>query len=590
MDALPFPSALSPVRRVPSATAAPGERRSSPHSTTHAAQAFAATAADALGSACDLLAHDARWHLTRAQLGLAQHDDREVVRHSAAALATAGTDRMLRRAALQHLGAALTRLGDHAEAGGCFRGLLELEPTDLAAALQALRCSARSGDEAHRPQDLDRLTTLVARLHADRDTAGDTLAHQAPIDPRWLNGLIDHPLLRRQLAELACRQQLGTIARAWRHTVPRRARAEPRRRGPLRCGLLCGELDPSTVDLLDALDPERIELFIYDDRPDAARLPAAGGNRLATAAWSSAELARRIEDDALGVLLTTLPGEPWGHRLAALARRPAPILVYWLGETDTSGAPFIDYMIGDPITTPVERVTDGPERIAQLPFAGLRAGVADLVLQERAACGLPDDAFVCATLGDLAGIAPEQFDAWCRLLARQPRLALWLAEPHDETRLRLRRVAERHGVAPTRLVFGHGPQRPRADLFLDSWPGSDAGRILAGLRAGIPVLTVRGDSVAARQGASLLQALDLGELIAATPDASLDTIARLADDAAAHHALVRRIQAARPAHPFDAARGAAAFTALLDRMVARHDAGLPPAPLTLHDSGAGDTA
>lgn len=589
MDVLPFPSALSPVRRVPSATAAPGERRPPPHSTPHAAQAFATTAMDALGAAGDLLAHDARWHLTRAQLGLAQHDDREVVRHSAAALATAGADRTLRRTALQHLGAALIRLGDHAEAGGCYRGLLDLEPSDLAAALLALRCSARSGDEAHRPRDLDRLTEIVTRLQAERDTPADTLTHQAPIDPRWLQGLIDQPLLRRQLAELACRQRLGA-ARHWRESPPRRARAEPRRRGPLRCGLLCGDLDPSTVDLLDALDPDRIELIIYDDRPDAARLPAAGGNRLATAAWSSAELARRIEDDGLGVLLTTLPGEPWGHRLATLARRPAPILVYWLGETDTSGAPFIDYMIGDPITTPVERVPDGPEQIAQLPFAGLRAGAADLVLLERATCGLPDDAFVCAALGDLAGIAPEQFDAWCRLLVRQPRLVLWLAEPHDETRLRLRRVAERHGAAPQQLVFGHGPQRPRADLFLDAWPGSDAGRVLAGLRAGIPVLSVRGDSVATRHGASVLHALRLNDLVAASPEASLDTIARLADDAAALHALVRRVQAARPASPFDAARGAAAFTALLDRMVARHDAGLPPAPLTLQDSVTGAPA
>ncbi len=50
-----------------------------------------------------------------------------------------------------------------------------------------------------------------------------------------------------------------------------------------------------------------------------------------------------------------------------LAQRPAPLQVAWLGFPGTSGAPYIDYFIGDPVVTPLADAAHFSEKIAQLP-------------------------------------------------------------------------------------------------------------------------------------------------------------------------------------------------------------------------------
>ena len=51
------------------------------------------------------------------------------------------------------------------------------------------------------------------------------------------------------------------------------------------------------------------------------------------------------------------------------ALRPAPIQVLWLAYPSTTGADYIDYVIGDPVLTPLEHAADFSEKIAAV--AGL---------------------------------------------------------------------------------------------------------------------------------------------------------------------------------------------------------------------------
>ena len=70
------------------------------------------------------------------------------------------------------------------------------------------------------------------------------------------------------------------------------------------------------------------------------------------------------------------------------AHRPAPLQVSWLGFPGTSGAApmdYVDYFIGDPVTTPLDRRAPLRRKLAQMPL-----------------CYQPNDAKRCAARADAA--------------------------------------------------------------------------------------------------------------------------------------------------------------------------------------------
>ena len=123
---------------------------------------------------------------------------------------------------------------------------------------------------------------------------------------------------------------------------------------------------------------------------------------------------------------------------------------------------------------------------------------------------------------------PEVFDAWMRILAEVPDAVLWLlARPGEEMLERnLRREMVRRGLDARRLQFTRARANPDylalyrvADLFLDTWPYNAHTTASDALWAGCPVVTLRGETFAARVAASLLTAVGLPELIATTSTA-----------------------------------------------------------------------
>ncbi len=56
-----------------------------------------------------------------------------------------------------------------------------------------------------------------------------------------------------------------------------------------------------------------------------------------------------------------------GARNEIFALRPAPIQVMWLGYPGTSGAPYMDYIITDKQTSPLELAYQYSEKLAFMP-------------------------------------------------------------------------------------------------------------------------------------------------------------------------------------------------------------------------------
>ncbi|XP_074603439.1 UDP-N-acetylglucosamine--peptide N-acetylglucosaminyltransferase 110 kDa subunit-like [Brevipalpus obovatus] len=76
--------------------------------------------------------------------------------------------------------------------------------------------------------------------------------------------------------------------------------------------------------------------------------------------------ADRIYEDGVHILVN-MNGYTKGARNEIFALRPAPIQVMWLGYPGTSGAPFMDYLITDAVTSPMELVHQYSEKLAYMP-------------------------------------------------------------------------------------------------------------------------------------------------------------------------------------------------------------------------------
>jgi predicted O-linked N-acetylglucosamine transferase (SPINDLY family) len=99
----------------------------------------------------------------------------------------------------------------------------------------------------------------------------------------------------------------------------------------------------------------------------------------------------------------------------------------------------------------------------------------------------------------------------------------------------------------------HLARQGAADLFLDTLPYNAHTTASEALWMGLPVLTCKGDSFAGRVGASLLQAVDLSELIADSLEDYENLALALAREPARLNALRARLKDALATPLFDSA-------------------------------------
>jgi len=481
------------------------------------------------------------------------------------------------------LGFAFYTLKLHAQAAECFRTVCALYPDHVGALAY-----------------LNYLEQLAARWD-DYDMRSQALfaALAAPIDPAWyvppfaLVCLPHTPAQLLAVARLASQHQCRGIS-----PMPAAVRspAEGRR---LHVAYLSndfhGHATASLItQVLESHDRERFEVSLLSHGEDDGsalrqRLLRVGDRFEDMSRLSLADMASRVRE--LGVdILVDLKGHTGGSRLTMLAHRPAPIQVAWLGFPGSCGAREVDYIIGDPIVTPLADAPWYSEKIAQMPHCyqpndGLRERATP---PARSELGLPDDALVLVSANQTAKLNPPLFDAWMEILRRLPQAVLWQLTGGDEPDAELRRQAQARGVAPERLIFmpraklaDHLRRLGAADLALDSWPCNGHTTTSDALWAGVPVVTLRGSNFAGRVSESLLRAVGLPELVCDSPQAYVDQVCELAALPERRGVLRARLAQARDDAPLYDAKGFARdLEALYERMWGRHRAGLSPEALT----------
>lgn len=347
-----------------------------------------------------------------------------------------------------------------------------------------------------------------------------------------------------------------------------------------------------TVGLFEAHDRERFETTAIALGPaDTGEMRVRlrrGFDRFVEAGDKSDEEVVRLIQEIEADILIDLNGHTEGARTAILAARPAPIQLSYIGLAGTMGAPFVDYVIADPILVEPGDEQDYTEKIVRLPETYLvnddKRAIAEAT-PSRAEAGLPATGFVFCSFNNTYKITPEIFAIWMRLLAKVEGSVLWLLAGNEAGMRNLRREAEAAGIDPSRLVFAarakpanHLARHRLADLFLDTLPYNAHTTACDALWTGLPLVTCKGTTFAGRVATSLLHAIGLPELATDTL-ADYEALAlRLATVPEAHAGIRAKLERNRRRYPlFDTARTARHLEIAYVEMIERHARGDAPA-------------
>ncbi|MCX7281490.1 MAG: tetratricopeptide repeat protein, partial [Alphaproteobacteria bacterium] len=266
-----------------------------------------------------------------------------------------------------------------------------------------------------------------------------------------------------------------------------------------------------------------ISTGLSDDSTIRARLVKGFDRFHDFAALNSDEIARRLREMEIDIAID-LGGHTGFARLQIFSHRFAPVQASWLGYAGTTGAPFIDYLIGDAVVTPFAHQSFYSEQLVHLPgsFFPVLLGRSDTALS-RAQVGLPEKGFVFCCFNTAWKITAPVFDVWMRLLAQVPGSVLWLKRTAPDAAANLERAAAARGIDPARLVYAedaplevHLARHQLADLFVNTLPYNAHTTAADALGAGLPVVTCEGETFAGRVTASLLRAAELDEMVTQT--------------------------------------------------------------------------
>jgi len=315
------------------------------------------------------------------------------------------------------------------------------------------------------------------------------------------------------------------------------------------------------------------------------RIVAAGEHFENLRGQGFAAIAQRVR--ALGIdILVDLKGATHDTLLPVFARRPAPLQLSWLGFPGTTGAPFIDYIVGDPIVTPLSAADHFSEKIAQLPncYQPNDASRALPRASTRAEWGAPEGALLLCAFHQSYKISEEVFDLWCDVLRKRSDAVLWLMRWNVNVQGTLTAAARARGIGPERLLFApilpladHLSRLACADLYLDAWPCNAHTTAGEALWTGVPVVTLKGPTFASRVAASLLHGVGLDEWVCDDRDSYHAKLLALARDSGQRAAIRSHLHAQRVLSPlFDGKRFARDLEWLYLRMWERAVTGAAP--------------
>ncbi len=218
-----------------------------------------------------------------------------------------------------------------------------------------------------------------------------------------------------------------------------------------------------------------------------------------------------------------LTGHTKNSRNNIFFHRVAPKQVNYLGYPGTMGSKCFDYIIADEIVIPKENKKYFSEKVMYLPNCyqpnqkKIKISKKNLSKKDF---GLPQGKFIFACFNNDYKITPLIFKSWMNILKKCESSILWLLQDKKLGRQNLWAEAKREGINVERIIFAerlplteHLKRLELIDLFLDTFPYNAHTTASESIRAGVPILTLKGKSFPSRVASSILINVGLEKLI-----------------------------------------------------------------------------
>ena len=341
----------------------------------------------------------------------------------------------------------------------------------------------------------------------------------------------------------------------------------------LRVGLVSGDMRDHVAGyflegLLAHIDPAHIELFAYStshkEDEITARLRPYFSEWKSLLGKSDEAAAQLIHSDGVHVLLD-LSGHTAHNRLPVFAWKPAPVQASWLGYFATTGVAEMDYVLVDEVGVPEAQRDQFTEAVWYLPDTRLCFTPPKVDIPVAPLPALSNGYITFGCFQNLPKVSDEVLAVCGEIFAALPKTRLrlqckQLGEPAQVEKM-LSRLA-RYGVGSERVNIHGAVSREdylsahaEVDMILDTFPYPGGTTTCEALWMGVPTLTLAGDRLLSRQGASLLAAAGLPDWVAANRSEYISKAIAFAGDLpklSALRAVLRQQALASPV--FDAKR------------------------------------
>uniref|UniRef100_A0A673C7X4 UDP-N-acetylglucosamine--peptide N-acetylglucosaminyltransferase 110 kDa subunit n=1 Tax=Sphaeramia orbicularis TaxID=375764 RepID=A0A673C7X4_9TELE len=258
--------------------------------------------------------------------------------------------------------------GNIPEAIASYRTALKLKPDFPDAYCNLAHCLQIVCDWTDYDERMKKLVSIVAD-QLDKNRLPSVHPHHSMLYPLSHN-------FRKAIAERhgnLCLDKINALHKpAYEHPKDLKASG-----GRLRIGYVSSDFgNHPTSHLMQSIpgmhNPEKFEVFCYALSPDDStnfRVKVVAEAHHFTDLSQipcNGKAADRIHQDGINILVN-MNGYTKGARNELFALRPAPIQAMWLGYPGTSGAPFMDYIITDKETSPLEVAEQYSEKLAYMP-------------------------------------------------------------------------------------------------------------------------------------------------------------------------------------------------------------------------------
>ena len=363
----------------------------------------------------------------------------------------------------------------------------------------------------------DNLENIINRLMANEKIA----------NPFPLLALTDGVSLQRKCAEIYAQEKYPFNPALGPITKTKRLEGEKIRIGYFSADFHNHATGYLMAELFELHDKQKFEIFGFSFGPIKndeirQRLEKSFNQFIEVGDKADVEISQLSRDLNIDIAVD-LKGFTQDARMGIFSYRAAPIQVNYLGYPGTLGADYMDYIIADETLIPDHLQLGYSEKVVYLPDS-YQANDSKRVIADkkftRQELGLPETGFVFSSFNNNYKILPAIFDSWMRILNAAEGSVLWLFEDNNLATESLKNEAEKRGIDSNRLVFAkrmflpeHLARHQQADLFLDTFPYNAHTTASDALWAGLPIITLMGESFASRVAASLLYAINLPELV-----------------------------------------------------------------------------